>query len=49
MKELGRACALVALVLHTPVTVLEDVTVDELMEWLDDAVELGKRLYGKRG
>lgn len=40
MSEIRAAAALVAHVLHTPVTALEDATVDSLVDWADDAREV---------
>ena len=47
MSEIRAATALVAHVLHTPMTALEDVAIAELLEWADDAAALANRLYGK--
>ena len=39
MRDIRAAAALVAHVLHTPVTALEDATVASLLEWAEDARE----------
>ena len=39
--------ALIAHVLHTPVTVLEDAEIVQVLEWADDAADLVARLTRK--
>lgn len=43
-----RAAARVAHVLHTPMTALADATVDEVMEWAEDADALWRETYAAR-
>ena len=40
MSQIRASAALVAHVLHTPVTALEDATVEDLLDWADDAAEV---------
>lgn len=44
MSEIRACAALVAHVLHTPVTALEDATVEDVLDWADDAAELAAKL-----
>ena len=37
--------ALVAHVLHTPISEIDEMDVGELMEWADEATRLAKTLY----
>ena len=39
---------MVAHVLHTPMTALEDVLVEDLLAWADDARALIRQVYGPR-
>ena len=39
---------MVAHVLHTPMTALEDADIPDLMEWAEDAATLSRKLYRKR-
>ena len=40
--------ALVAHVLHTPISELDGMDVEELLEWAEEASRLTKSLYGRR-
>ena len=48
MSGIREAAVLVAHVLYTPMTALEEVTVMELLEWADEADGLVRQIYGKR-
>ena len=41
--------ALVAHVLHTPLDALEEMAVEELVEWADEARAILRATYGRRG
>ena len=47
MREIRAYAALVAHVLHTPVTALEDATVLDLLDWAGDAAELASGLAAR--
>ena len=41
--------ALVAHVLHTSISEIDEMTVEELMEWADEARAILRATYGSRG
>ena len=41
--------ALVAHVLHTPISEIEEMSMDELLEWAEEARAILRATYGSRG
>ena len=48
MSEMRLAAAMVAHVLHTPMSAIEEADIADLLEWAEDAAALVSHLYGKR-